>query len=100
MEEQKRRRRGDGCIYLQPGSPFYMMKFVYHGKVYVKSSERDEEHAAYTALQNWRSKIVSGTTSPGEHRVKVSELWDDVWPSTTPCSVAKPTGRYGAGTEI
>lgn len=78
MEEQKRRRRGDGCIYLQPGSPFYMMKFVYHGKVYVKSSERDEEHAAYTALQNWRSKIVSGTTSPGEHRVKVSELWDDV----------------------
>ena len=55
-----------------------MMKFVYHGKVYVKSSERDEEHAAYTALQNWRSKIVSGTTSPGEHRVKVSELWNDV----------------------
>ena len=38
----------------------------------------DEENAAYTALQNWRSKIVSGTTSPGEHRVKVSELWDDV----------------------
>jgi hypothetical protein len=55
-----------------------MMKFVYHGKVYVKSSERDEEHAAHTALQNWRSKIVSGTTSPGEHRVKVSELWNDV----------------------
>jgi hypothetical protein len=50
-----------------------MMKFVYHGKVYVRSSERDEERAAYTALQNWRSKIVSGTTSPGEHRVKVSE---------------------------
>ena len=64
MEEQKRRRRGDGCIYLQRGSPFYMMKFVYHGKVYVKSSERDEEHAAYTALQNWRSLknlIATGT---------------------------------------
>jgi len=77
---RKRRERGTGSIYRQPGSKNYWIQYYVNGKPYRESSGTDNKTLALRKLRKKLGEIASGRfIEPKAEKTLLKELAEDVF---------------------
>ena len=74
MENQKRRKRGEGCIYQVKNSANWYIKYYLHGKYHVEATGSSDRKLAEKILKDRLAKKTLGRLVAGSARVSFEDM--------------------------
>jgi hypothetical protein len=74
MENEQRRKRGEGCIYQVNNSVNWYIKYYLGGKYYVEASGSSDRKIAEKILKDRLAKKTLGRLVPGAAKVTFEDM--------------------------